>query len=137
MHADGTHVRRVTSSGPDGLPDGRPQFSPDGRSIVFQREGTDSSHLMIVRTNGTGLHSLLPNLDGSDPSWSARGDRIAFTLTRRSESATSGDVATVRPDGTGLAILTDSSTGGLGQLVTINGIDPRRFRPQVAPRLRD
>ncbi|MFW5948887.1 MAG: prolyl oligopeptidase family serine peptidase [Halolamina sp.] len=48
---------------------------------------------------------------GLSPAWSPDGDRIAFlsTRTERPDDATYSDVYTVRPDGTGLEKLTDSS----------------------------
>ncbi len=112
MKADGTHSRRVTSQGPDSLPDGAPQFSPDGRHLVFHRELADGSHqLFTVRVDGTGLRELLPGVDGSAPSWSPDGRRIAFTLVRHDGDSTKFDVATVRPNGTGLTLVTDNPLG--------------------------
>jgi Tol biopolymer transport system component len=35
MRTDGTDLRRITSNGPDALPDGQPHFSPDGRTWSF------------------------------------------------------------------------------------------------------
>jgi dipeptidyl aminopeptidase/acylaminoacyl peptidase len=53
---------------------------------------------------------------GLAPAWSPDGDRIAFLSTRgdRPDNATYSDVYTIRPDGTGLAQLTESelATGG-------------------------
>ncbi|MBI4940371.1 MAG: PD40 domain-containing protein [Actinobacteria bacterium] len=111
MRTDGTHPRRVTSNGPDNLPDLRPQFSPDGRSIVFNRETTDGDRLMTVHADGTGLRALLPGVDGFSASWSPDGRRIAFSLARHLAGGTTLDVATVRPDGTGLRVVTDSTDG--------------------------
>ena len=108
MRSDGTHVRRITSNGPDALPDGQPHFSPDGRYLVFQREVPQGNQLMIVRTDGSGLHTLLPGVDGSAPSWAPDGSRIAFTLVHHTDPPTF-DIATVRPDGAGLRLLTQTA----------------------------
>lgn len=108
MRTDGTHLRRITSTGPDGLPDGQPHFSPDGRHLVFQREEPTGNQLMIVRIDGSGLRRLLPGVDGFAPSWAPSGQRIAFTLVRHTDPPTF-DIATVRPDGTGLRLLTHTT----------------------------
>jgi len=111
MRADGSRVQRVTSNGPDAGPDVHPRFSPDGGSIVFNRETADGDRLMTVHVDGTRLRALLPGVDGFSASWSPDGRRIAFSLARHPAGGTTLDVATVRPDGTGLRIVTDSTDG--------------------------
>lgn len=122
MRADGTRSRRVTNTGPDALPDRLPEFSPDGRHLVFQRELADETQqLMTVRTDGSGLRLLLPGVDGSAASWSPDGTRIAFTLVTHTPESTIADIATVRPDGTGLRRLTH------------NDADSASFAPDYSP----
>jgi Tol biopolymer transport system component len=54
---------------------GRPQWSPDGAWIAYERQG-----LIIIRPDGTGLRALTSDaLPGSDPQWSADGMALAFT----------------------------------------------------------
>ena len=108
MRTDGTALRRITSGEPDGFPDGHPAFSPDGKRIVFVREVADGrNQLMIVRSDGTGLHALMPGVDASGPNWSPDGRHIAFTLLRHTGNVTKVDVATVSPTGKNLRLLTD------------------------------
>ena len=112
MRTDGTDVRRVTSTGPDGLPDSQPEFSPDGRRLVFERELPDGNQVMTVRVDGTGLRPLLPGVQGFSPHWSPDGRLIVFTIARRTGGATTLDIATVRPDGSRLRLLTHSTADG-------------------------
>jgi Tol biopolymer transport system component len=129
---DGTHVRRV-STPPSGYEDHYPTWSPDGRTIVYQRSTFD--------TAGAPLHSSLIAVDvatrgertlyrfpqwaqgAGEPDFSPSGKRIMFNYwcifgdscppsTRASRNAT---IATIRPDGTGLRRLhlrTDADSGG-------------------------
>ncbi len=72
--------------------------------ILFDRLGPTQANLFISNADGTGEHSLTQS--GSldyDPSWSPKGDWIAFT----SERAGSADLYRMHPDGTGIERLTD------------------------------
>jgi Tol biopolymer transport system component len=72
--------------------------------VVFARLGPTQGRLFISNADGTGERPLTPpaSLD-YNPSWSAKGDWIAFT----SERAGSADLYRIHPDGTGLERLTD------------------------------
>ncbi len=72
--------------------------------VVFARLGPTQGRLFISNADGTGERPLTPPacLD-YNPSWSAKGDWIAFT----SERAGSADLYRIHPDGTGLERLTD------------------------------
>jgi Tol biopolymer transport system component len=83
------------SHGYDSVPD----YSPDGKQIVFHRTHDSTSSLFVVNVDGTGLHQLKRNArNAEDPRWSPDGSRILFT----------GDhyLYLVRPNGTGLRQLT-------------------------------
>jgi len=86
MRADGTHRRRVTKSG--SKVDFDPDFSPDGRWIVFRSErgrqppdphGVGYDAIFVVRIDGTHLRQINPPSGGLFPAWSPRGDEIAFS----------------------------------------------------------
>lgn len=91
----GTGERRVTRP-PKGYVDRNPDVSPDGRRIVFQRQGVDcgqgcfSDEVWVVNTDGTGLQVLTQqpvpgaNCDtggycDSAPAWSPDGSMIVFS----------------------------------------------------------
>ena len=80
-------AQRVTSAPADTAFDSEPQFSPNGKWIVFTRfsmecaEGPDGCQTRIykVRTNGSGLRLLVgPEINGSAPDWHPSGLAIVF-----------------------------------------------------------
>jgi Tol biopolymer transport system component len=77
MNSDGTDQRRLTDTpGYDYYPD----WSPDGREIIFQKDYHD---FYKIRADGTGLTNLthtaaLAWYSLNSPSWSPDGKKIAF-----------------------------------------------------------
>jgi TolB protein len=86
---DGTRERQVTHP-ESGDVDRNPDVSPDGRRIVFQREGEMMSDIFVVNSDGTGLRQLtntaypegncLPESGECNgaPAWSPDGRWIVF-----------------------------------------------------------
>jgi Tol biopolymer transport system component len=63
IRPDGTGLKYLTDNQ---TPDQRAfagSYSPNGKWIVFRQERGDQSALMVVRTNGQGLHAILPFSD--------------------------------------------------------------------------
>jgi Tol biopolymer transport system component len=52
-----------------------PDWSPDGRRIVFHQNG---AKLFVVRADGRGLRRLVPRVTARYPRWSPDGRWIAF-----------------------------------------------------------
>jgi hypothetical protein len=77
MNADGTGVTQLTDT--EGEFDGDPHWSPDGRKIVFTRQGG----IAVMNADGTGVTQLTTGPQGAagsdgEPAWSPDGRRIAF-----------------------------------------------------------
>jgi Tol biopolymer transport system component len=110
MDADGTDKHRLTSTPAF---DSDPAFSPDGRKLAFARGFSSDAHgadIYIKKhkdgrvrrvTGGSKHHELYPV-------FSPDGSRIAFLRQKfvNFDYIIGEEIATVRPDGTGLKVLT-------------------------------
>ncbi len=79
-------------------------FSPDGRQIVFESDRSGSQQIYVMNADGSNQRRIsFGSGRYATPEWSPRADLIAFTRI-------AGDfrVGTMRPDGTGERLLTDS-----------------------------
>jgi len=111
MNADGTGRRRITRSH-SGL-DFDPDFSPDGRRIVFR---TSRGHYALD-THGMGLEGIFvvdvrtrrerqiqPRTGGLFPAWSPDGRKIAFSGLPRAGGVLD-TIHVMNPDGSGVVDL--------------------------------
>jgi Tol biopolymer transport system component/DNA-binding winged helix-turn-helix (wHTH) protein len=78
MNADGTNVRRIVD---DLEYDVGPQWSPDGRKILFMTGRNGNFDVYVMNADGTEQKNLTADYDKSDgaPVWSIDGHNIAFS----------------------------------------------------------
>jgi Tol biopolymer transport system component len=101
MRANGTHRHHIA----DMRGVGNPDFSPNGKKIVFDVEDLFFD-IYSVRIDGTHLKPLsAPRkaTDDSDPAFSPNGEKIVFRRHRRPEGA---KIAIMNSDGSHLRTLT-------------------------------
>jgi Tol biopolymer transport system component len=119
MNADGTHRRRLTRSG-SGV-DFDPDFSPDGRRVVFRtsrgryapdRYGIGLEGIFVVDVRTRRQRQIQPRHGGLFPAWSPDGRTIAFSGLR-SDGAPVDTIQFMRPDGRELR-----DTGAMGECAT-------------------
>lgn len=123
MRSDGTGRRTLVENPFPGTGyDTDPNVSPDGRFISFVRVKVPDREqaLFTIRVDGSHLRQLTSyTLDvGIKHDWAPDGSRITLTTNADHQPAgTSANVATIRPDGTGLRRLTHNR-GGMPNAVT-------------------
>jgi TolB protein len=112
VDADGSHRHQIL---PPGLrPGGRPDWSPDGKRILFRTHpGNDPSgygaNLYTIRPDGSGLHKLTSYsasdrvLDGS---YSPNGEQIVFATSHGAVGGSHPDLFVMSADGTHVRQLT-------------------------------
>ena len=125
MRADGSGIRQITQTARPALgEDTDPQWSPDGRKLVFQRwnvrtaQPLDGIALWVIdlRTGHERRVTPFPLSGGDTPDWSPDGQRILFHSSVNGPPDVSANLYTVRPDGTGLHQLTFAQGGSLQYL---------------------
>ncbi len=125
MDADGTDQHQVTQLDKPGLGlDRSPQFSPDGRRLVFERlnvrdaRPVDGIALWVLNLNTGREHRITPYVlnAGDTPEWSPDGRRILFHDNGSGDPDVSANLYTVRPNGTRLHQLTFERGGTVNYL---------------------
>jgi Tol biopolymer transport system component len=91
-----------------------PQFSPDGTRVTFTRYGRGGrSAISTVNVDGSDVQRLTDwDLGAAAGSYRPDGSLLAFNSYSESSLGHSGNIYTVRPDGTELTQLTHNHDGG-------------------------
>jgi len=133
MNPDGTAVHQLTKP-PWGAVDADPHWSPDGSTVVFERDDSDGNgQIYTVNADGSGL-TQLTSCESTDPScvssgtpaWTPDGRTIVFSHCCVPANDGTGDtfvgLYTMRSDGSGI------------HRITLN-LDPDwgDFSPTVSP----
>jgi Tol biopolymer transport system component len=81
MKPDGSSVQRMTRTA-DGVDDGAPDISPDGRRVVFSStRGNGDQDLWTMRPDGTDARRLGSGEEIRDevfPQWAAGGETVLY-----------------------------------------------------------
>jgi TolB protein len=88
------------------------RWSPDGSRLLFTEYGPQNfeARLIVMRADGSVPTIVAEgSLQGLSPAWSPDGEWIAFSMLGPNDEY---DVYVVRPDGSGLRNLTESSGHG-------------------------
>jgi Tol biopolymer transport system component len=100
VRSDGTGAEALTDNSTNC---GFPSYSADGTKLVYRVWGAQGGLRILDLT--TMATTVLTTESDNLPDWSPDGSLILFT---RKTSPTNFDVCTIKPDGTGLQILTSS-----------------------------
>jgi Tol biopolymer transport system component len=89
----------------------QPDWSPDGRRLVYAGDWDEFQHLDVERPDGSGFR-VVDRFNGgfyASPAWSPRGRRIAFALYRQSGAGSwISDLYVINRDGTDRKRITDT-----------------------------
>ena len=138
MNADGANVRRIVD---DAEYDVGPQWSPDGRKILFVTGRNGNFDVYEMNADGTGQRNLTADSDKSDgaPVWSIDGHNIAFSrrfegtdqifvmdsqggnLKRVTYTAANNSSASWSPDGSKLIFHTDRDGNYEIYMISVDG----------------
>jgi Tol biopolymer transport system component len=115
MRDDGTDRHRVTTQAFPPEPDNNAEISPDGQTVTFVRHKVSGEQqaLFAVDPDGSDVRRIVPySLEVAiKHDWAPDGRQLVITTDADYPGGRSPNIATVRPDGTHLRMLTHYSGG--------------------------
>jgi TolB protein len=112
MGVDGSQIRKVSLPAKRTAEDVEPQWSPDGKQIVFVRHNVTAKPagaqaVFVANADGSGRHRVTDYKikAGDGPDWSPDGSQILFR-SPETDNFLNCDIWTIHPDGTGLRQVT-------------------------------
>jgi Tol biopolymer transport system component len=106
VNPDGTALRQVTHGDAARF---QPDWSPNGRRIVFAQDSGSGTTIWIARADGSHAHQLthpLPGFFDQWPHFTPDGRRVLYT---NFTADTDGGISSIRTDGTHLGVITPNS----------------------------
>ena len=105
VNPDGTALRQVTHGAAARF---QPDWSPNGRHIVFAQDSGSGSAIWIARADGSSPPAThpLPGFSDQWPHFTPDGRRVLFT---NFTPDTDGGISSIRPDGTHLRVITPTA----------------------------
>lgn len=112
IHANGSHLRRLTHASDDGTP----RFSPDGRKIVFARFSSGAEQIFVMNADGSHVRRLTHSSSSAGnqtPSFSPNGKKIVFVRSYSSPSASYVDIFVMSSNGSHVRRLTHGGSSSV------------------------
>src|SRR5215218_268684 len=107
MNADGSNLTFLPSQTPGGC-EGDPSFTPDGSRLVYERydPSIEDDAVWSMSLDGSDLFQVTPSIGVAfKHDWAPDGRHLAIT-DNGNDLSKPANIATIRPDGTGLRYLT-------------------------------
>ena len=107
INPDGSDLFQVTHLPSTEFPAWFPDYSPDGRKVVFCHDMTGAVELYVINADGTGLTQLTSdNTENIFPRWSPDGTHIVFSTLFNGDFG-AHHLATIKANGSERKVITN------------------------------